>query len=88
MSESVQDVTDRAKLIGCLVIWSLFLVFALVTILFPTGNKTILAITAVSILIFSAGWDFYLRWWDNRALSTHDWQQSWLLGSPLISFSF
>jgi hypothetical protein len=69
MSENVQDVTERAKLIGCLVIWSLFFVFAMVTILFPSGNRTVLAISAVSILIISAAWDSYLRWRDHRALS-------------------
>jgi hypothetical protein len=69
MSESVQDVSDRAKLIGCLVIWSLFFVFALVTILLPSANRAILAITAASILLMAAAWDFYLRRRDHRALS-------------------
>jgi hypothetical protein len=69
MSENVQDVTDRAKLIGCVVIWSLFLGLAVATIFWLPGNRTFLAITAVSILILSAAWDFYLRWRDYRALS-------------------
>jgi hypothetical protein len=69
MSEHVQDVTERAKLTGCLVIWMLFLALALVTILCPAANRTILATIAVSILIMAAAWDYYLRWRDDRALS-------------------
>jgi hypothetical protein len=70
MSEHVQEVTERAKLTGCLVIWSLFFAFSLVTILCPAANRTILATTAVSILLMSAAWDFYLRWRDDHALSS------------------
>jgi hypothetical protein len=69
MAEQIQDVSERAKLIGCLLIWSLFLVFALVAVFWRPANGTLIAIIAVSIFILSAGWESYLRWRDHRALS-------------------
>ncbi len=40
MSDHVRDVTERAELTGCLVIWLLFRAFSLLTILCSAANKS------------------------------------------------
>jgi hypothetical protein len=70
MAEIPQDVSPRIKLIGCLVIWSLYLLFALFIVLTPSGDVAIKSIIAVSLLGMAAGWQFYLQWRDRLALAS------------------